>query len=202
MADIVTIATKSRQIRANRLEKQLWWKVVIAFIAILTILGNIWVLILTWKERSLHQPNKYFIACLAVADLLVGVILIPLNVFTRLNFDPKSVRSTPSAFYLCRFMVWIDTIALATSIFSLTMISFDRYLKISKPLLYKSLMTTSRSLKIIFVLVFISISLASYSVTPNSGSYGILDTALGTCSHEHDQDKAKTFYLLLSMSTG
>ncbi len=45
---------------------------------IFTIMGNTLVLVATWRERSLHQPNKYFVACLAVAHLLVGVFVEPL----------------------------------------------------------------------------------------------------------------------------
>ncbi|CAB4036242.1 Dopamine receptor 2, partial [Paramuricea clavata] len=46
-------------------------KNILIIFAICTILGNTLVLVATWRERSLHEPNKYFIACLAVADLLV-----------------------------------------------------------------------------------------------------------------------------------
>ncbi|XP_028398856.1 type-1 angiotensin II receptor-like [Dendronephthya gigantea] len=78
--------------------------------------------------------------------------------------------------HLCRFMAWIDVFALTTSIYSLTIISIDRYLKISKPLQYKYRMTTSIMLKTISVMVLISISFATYSATPHSGTYGISDS--------------------------
>jgi hypothetical protein len=41
-------------------------KIIIIMFAISTILGNTLVLVATWRVRSLHQPNKYFIASLAV----------------------------------------------------------------------------------------------------------------------------------------
>ena len=116
-------------------------------ISILIILGNALVLLVAWRERSLHQPNKYFIACLAVADLVVGIFIGPVWVY-KLSVDHKSLTNI----HLCRFMVWIDTLALTASICSLMFISFDRYLKISKPLQYRSRMTTSKSLKIIFII--------------------------------------------------
>ena len=47
-------------------------KILYTLISILIIMGNTLVLLATWRDRSLHQPNKYFVACLAVADLLVG----------------------------------------------------------------------------------------------------------------------------------
>jgi hypothetical protein len=142
--------------------------IILIFIAIFTILGNTLVLLATWRERSLHQPNKYFIACLAVADLLVGVIIVPLRVYPP-NFTDERMST-----HICRFLKWIDIFALTASIYSLTFISFDRYLKISKPLQYKSRMTTSKSLKIIFIIWFISIAFATYAANPRSGSTGVL----------------------------
>ena len=172
-------------------------KIVLIFFAIFTILGNTLVLIATWRERSLHQPNKYFIACLAVADLLVGLFLAPLRLY---RFDLiKSQLSIP--IHLCRFMVWIDTFALTISIYTLTVISFDRYLKIRKPLHYKFQMTTSRSLKLIFVIVFLAISYATYSATPRSGTYGILSSVSSDCVQDYESNKAvKVFHLFLSIS--
>ncbi|CAB4019550.1 Dopamine receptor 2, partial [Paramuricea clavata] len=46
-------------------------KIMLIIFAICTIVANTLVLVVTWREASLHQPNKYFVACLAVADLLV-----------------------------------------------------------------------------------------------------------------------------------
>jgi hypothetical protein len=132
--------------------------IILIFFSICTILGNTLVLVATWRESSLHQPNKYLIACLAVADLLIGIILEPLRVYYQ-NLDYESLASM--YIDLCRFIVWIDTLALATSILTLTFISFDRYLKISKPLQYRSRMTTSKSLKIIFIIWLISTAFAT-----------------------------------------
>ncbi|XP_028406442.1 trace amine-associated receptor 5-like [Dendronephthya gigantea] len=173
-------------------------KIPLTFITIITILGNTFVLVATYRERSLHQPNKYFIACLAVADLLVGSLLVPLKLY---KLDMDNSQRTMSVDYLCRFMIWLDTFALATSIYILTMISFDRYLKISKPLQYKSRMTTSRTRKIIIIILFISTSLAIYSATPNSGSLGILKTGGGRCPIHTDENKVKPFYAFIMIST-
>lgn len=54
-------------------------KIIYIHNSILIFLGNTLVLVATWSEKSLHQPSKYFIACLAVADLLVSLFAIALN---------------------------------------------------------------------------------------------------------------------------
>ena len=146
-------------------------KIFLIFITILIIMGNTLVLLATWRERSLHQPKKYFIACLVVADLLVGIFIGPVRVY-GLNLDYKSRHTV--FIHLCRFMVWIGTLALTASVYTLMFISFDLYLKISKPLQYRSRMTTSKSLKIIFIIWLISTAFATHAATPDSGSYGFL----------------------------
>ncbi|CAB4014973.1 5-hydroxytryptamine receptor 1-like [Paramuricea clavata] len=170
-------------------------KIMLIIFAICTLVGNTLVLVATWREASLHQPNKYFVACLAVADLLVGMILEPLKA-NRLNLDYESMRTM--SIHLCRFMVWIDTIAITASIYTLTFISFDRFMKIRKPLQYRSTMTTSKSLKIIFIIWLISTAFATYAATPHSGSIGILTTGGVICSLDHN--KKKVFYTFVSVS--
>lgn len=171
----------------------LWAKVMIIFIAIITILGNTLVLFATWKERRLHQPSKYFIACLAAADLLVGIFVAPIAVY-QLYLDRYT--STISI-HLCRFMVWMDTFAFTVSISTLTFISFDRYFKIAKPFRYRSQMTTATSLKIIFIIAFIAIALSTFSATSYSGSTGFIVTDSMMCPV--DRDKENVFYICLSI---
>ena len=138
-------------------------------ISILIITGNTLVLLVTWRERSLHQPNKYFIACLAVADLFVGIFIGPVSAYRWGEHGYHGI-----SIHFCRFIVWIDTLALTASVYTLMFISFDRYLKISKPLQYRSRMTTSKSLKIIFIIWLISIAFATYAATPDSGRTGFV----------------------------
>ena len=78
-------------------------------------------------------------------------------------------------------MVWIDTLALTASVYTLMFIIFDRYLKISKPLQYRSRMTTTKSLKIIFIIWLISTAFATYAATPDSGSNGFLGNGGKLC---------------------
>ena len=166
------------------------------FTIILIIVGNTLVLLATWKEKSLHQPNKYFVACLAVADLLVGLFIGPLKVYA-INLDRESRRN--ASIHLCRFSLWIDILALTASFYTLMFISFDRYLKISKPLQYKSRMTTSKSLKIIFIIWLISTAFATYAATPDSGSNGFIAGGGSVC-RSVDISKQKRFYTFLSVS--
>jgi G protein-coupled receptor 103 len=178
-------------------ERDLAEMIILIIFAICTILGNTLVLVATWRERSLHQPNKYFIACLAIADLLVGMILEPFGLY-QVSLDVESRRTM--SIHLCRFAVWIDTFAPSASIYTLTFISFDRYLKVKKPLQYRSRMTTSKSLKIIFVIWLISTAFATYAATPHSGSWGFLLTNNGFSTYGYVNNKSITFYTFFAVS--
>ena len=149
--------------------------VICILIIIFAILGNTLVLVATWRERSLHQPNKYFVACLAVADLLVGMILTPLRLYQLVNIENGGITTI----HLCRFYIWMDVFLETSSIYTLTFISFDRYLKISQPLQYKSRMTTSTLLKIIFIIWLIAATYATLAMFPYADSPGIFISTSG-----------------------
>ena len=166
-------------------------------ISIFRIIGNTLILLATWRERSLHQPNKYFIASLAVADLMVEIFIGPIRVY---GLGADSQRDI--SIQLCCLAVWIDTLVLTASVYTLTFISFDRYLKISKPLQYRSKMTASKSLKIIVIIWSISTAFATYSSTPDSGSEGILVSWNGLCEDYKGGtfSKRAVFYTFLHVS--
>ena len=169
-------------------------KILYIFSTVLIIMGNTLVLLTTWRDKRLHQPNKYFIACLAVADLFVGLYIGPLKFYySSVSYNFISGTSV----HLCRFFAWVDALVFTASIYTLTFISYDRYLKISKPLQYKSRMTITKSFRIIFTIWLISVSFATYAATPGSGSVGIL-IPLSLCLTT-EINKYKTFNTILSV---
>ena len=190
--------SNSDRMKYNEFRDQLFLalKILYTLISILIITGNTLVLLATWRDRSLHQPNKYFVACLAVADLLVGIFIGPAMVY-GLSVDKKSLPDI--SIHLCRFMMWIDTLAITASVLTLTFISYDRYLKISKPLQYRSRMTTSKSFKIIFIIWLISIAHATYAGTPDSGAYGILMNISHCCTDNKAPSKRVAWNIYLSV---
>ena len=161
--------------------------VILFLIAIVIVLGNILVLVTTWLDKRLHQPNKYFIACLAVADILVGVFSVPIRLY--MQFDHLELYSIT----LCRFWFWMDLFCEVASITTLTVISADRYFKISKPFKYKIWMDARASVIVIIIIWLISAVSATFGLFPLGDSAGVQSAIGRGCLNDN-----KIYYTVIS----
>lgn len=101
-----------------------------------TILGNLLVVLAVLRERSLHTVTNYFITSLAVADGLVGLVVMPFSATYEAMgqhwiFGPD----------WCDFWHSLDVLASTASILNLCVISLDRYWAVKDPLNYQFKMT-------------------------------------------------------------
>lgn len=66
-----------------------WAALLIVMVIIPTIGGNILVILAVWLERKLQNATNFFLMSLAVADLLVGLLVMPIALITILygKFD-------------------------------------------------------------------------------------------------------------------
>lgn len=127
------------------------------FLAIIAILGNSLILVALKKVSSLHPPTKLLFRCLAVCDLLVGLILHPLHVIGFiLDYQLRIIgHHLDHATYIFSFVLC------GLSIFVSTAISLDRLLALKLRLRYKKVVTLSRIRAAIlgFLLLAVSIGL-------------------------------------------
>lgn len=61
-----------------------WGAVALGLIVIGTAFGNILLCMAVLTDHRLQNMTNYFLASLAVADLLVGVVVMPLAVFVQI----------------------------------------------------------------------------------------------------------------------
>lgn len=113
---------------------------VLLFIPVLTILGNILVILAVLGDKQLKKSvtNRY-IAALAFSDFLVGVIPMPLAVYVKVNGfmlgrrqhltnQPLQVNGEQwnLGVGMCKFYVACDVTSSTASILHLLVISADR----------------------------------------------------------------------------
>ncbi|XP_037930736.1 dopamine D2-like receptor [Teleopsis dalmanni] len=75
-----------------------YWALILILFPILTLFGNILVILSVCRERSLQTVTNYFIVSLAIADLLVAVVVMPFAVYV-LDLD----ETVPSSSHFKNF---------------------------------------------------------------------------------------------------
>ncbi|KAL9963393.1 hypothetical protein ACROYT_G026903 [Oculina patagonica] len=111
---------------------------------VLAIVGNGVVLIAIYRTRALHTISNFFIASLAAADMVVGILLNPILaakavIFCYLNPD---LLIKGSVFDKIEDFAWVQAVVATT--FGLTAISIDRYIAVNFGLRYDALATRKR----------------------------------------------------------
>lgn len=112
---------------------------VLVVIIVATIVGNALVLLAVLSNAHLRSTTNYFIANLALADLLLGVTVLPLS--SILEMTKKWLFGN----IICTLWVTVDVLSCTASIYSLCVISVDRYIGVTKPLTYSSIMTKRKA---------------------------------------------------------
>ncbi|XP_049744394.1 5-hydroxytryptamine receptor 2B [Elephas maximus indicus] len=109
--------------------KPRWAALLILAVIIPTIGGNILVILAVSLEKKLQYATNYFLMSLAVADLLVGLLVMPIALLT-IMFEP----TWPLPLVLCPAWLFLDVLFSTASIMHLCAISVDRYIAIKKPI--------------------------------------------------------------------
>jgi len=126
------------------------------FLSITASLGNALILVALRKETSLHPPTKLLFRCLAVTDLLAGLISQPLFVsaiITRLErITNMNYRYLDEAFIVTGFTLC------GISVLTSTAISVDRLLALLLRLRYRHVVTLRRTRAVIACLSVTGVS--------------------------------------------
>ncbi|KAM9335517.1 5-hydroxytryptamine (serotonin) receptor 2C, G protein-coupled-like 1 [Symphorus nematophorus] len=120
--------TQESVTRAVMKEKN-WPALLILVIIALTIGGNILVILAVSLEKKLQNATNFFLRSLAVADMLVGILVMPISL---INILYDYAWPLPSA--LCPIWIYLDVLFSTASIMHLCAISLDRYVAIRNPI--------------------------------------------------------------------
>uniref|UniRef100_A0AAG5CS18 G-protein coupled receptors family 1 profile domain-containing protein n=1 Tax=Anopheles atroparvus TaxID=41427 RepID=A0AAG5CS18_ANOAO len=122
--------TNTTCIGPNEAKEYHYWYLILVLFPILTLFGNVLVILAVCRERTLQTVTNYFIVSLAIADLLVAVVVMPFAVYVLVN----GAWSLPN--FACDFYIAMDVICSTSSIFNLVAISIDRYIAVTQPIKY------------------------------------------------------------------
>ncbi|XP_057891161.1 histamine H4 receptor [Melospiza georgiana] len=101
-------------------------------LCLVTILGNMLVILAFIMDRNLRHRSNYFFLNLAVSDFAVGVFCMPLYIPYALTGTWQLGRS------LCRLWLVMDYLMCTASVFNIVLISYDRFLSVTKAVSYRA----------------------------------------------------------------
>uniref|UniRef100_A0AAR2IJF5 G-protein coupled receptors family 1 profile domain-containing protein n=1 Tax=Pygocentrus nattereri TaxID=42514 RepID=A0AAR2IJF5_PYGNA len=114
-------------------------------VSVFTVFLNLLVIISISHFKQLHTPTNLLILSLAVADLLVGMFVMPVNIMQLID----------SCWYLgemaCTVSLVVSFMSASGSLCSLVLIAVDRYIAVTDPLLYSMKITVCKTVLLIII---------------------------------------------------
>ncbi|KAM5184329.1 olfactory receptor 4D11 [Callospermophilus lateralis] len=112
--------------------------IILCFVYMTTLLGNLLILVTVTCESCLHTPMYLLLRNLATLDICFSSITAP-----KVLVDLLSKKKTIS-YVGCMTQMFFFHLLGGADIFSLSVMAFDRYMAISKPLHYVTIMSQGR----------------------------------------------------------
>ncbi|XP_065121169.1 trace amine-associated receptor 13c-like [Paramisgurnus dabryanus] len=164
--------------------------VFLSLLSVWTVFLNLLVIISISHFKKLHTPTNMLILSLAVADLLVGLIIMPLD----------AIKLIETCWYFgdifCGLFLITMGMLFSASFNSLVVIAVDRFVAVCYPLQYERTVTTTKTVIVICLCWFYSTAYNTTIVTSNNffnsshrtdGCYGDCTFATGLAWRVADQ---------------
>ncbi|CAF0842818.1 unnamed protein product [Didymodactylos carnosus] len=115
--------------------------------SVLTVLGNILVMLAFFLDRQIRQPTNYFILSLSVSDFLIGLLSMPFLTLYIYN------GRWPLNETICDIWLSLDYTVCLTSIYTVLFITIDRFCSVKMPAKYRK-WRTSKKINIMIIITW------------------------------------------------
>ncbi|CAL8287231.1 unnamed protein product [Lota lota] len=146
--------TASAWDEATLLGLQISISALLALLTLATVLSNAFVIATIYLTRKLHTPANFLIGSLAVTDLLVSILVMPISIVYTVS------KTWALGQILCDIWLSSDITFCTASILHLCVIALDRYWAITHALEYSKRRTMRRAAVMVAVVWVISISIS------------------------------------------
>uniref|UniRef100_A0A4W3I9F0 Neuromedin U receptor 1 n=1 Tax=Callorhinchus milii TaxID=7868 RepID=A0A4W3I9F0_CALMI len=138
--------------------------IIYLWIFVVGALGNALTCIVIARHRVMRTPTNYYLFSLAVSDLLVLVLGMPLELYEMWNNYPFLLGRAG-----CYFKIFFFETVCFASILNVTALSVERYIAVVHPLKAKYVVTRTHAKRVIAAVWLVSIC----SAIPNTSLHGI-----------------------------
>ncbi|XP_036077468.1 olfactory receptor 51G2-like [Rousettus aegyptiacus] len=120
----------------------IWISIPFSAMFFITLVGNVTIITVIWREQTLHVPMYLFLVMLAASDLGLSLFTFPtmLRIFWLDARELTFSACFTQMFFIHTFQDFESAVILA--------MAFDRYVAIARPLHYSSILTNSVIAKI------------------------------------------------------
>jgi hypothetical protein len=147
---------------------------ILSLIDIVTLIGNLLVVVSVLTTKCLSTVTNYFIMSLAVADMLIAVFVLPISIYITTHPGRWIFGRT-----ICKLWSFSDVMLCTASILNLCCISLDRYFAITRPLQYSRQRSPKQARGMIAVVWIASIIISSPPLIPSLFSEDINNESQG-----------------------
>ncbi|XP_055463554.1 olfactory receptor 5AC1-like [Psammomys obesus] len=135
----------------ERLELQVPLFLVFLIVYLITMVGNLGLIALIWKDPHLHMPMYLFLSSLAFADACTSSSVTPKMLVDFLSTDREIslIQCFAQFYFFCS--------SATTECFLLLVMAYDRYVAICNPLLYPVVMSNKLCTQFIVVTYLIGV---------------------------------------------
>jgi histamine receptor H3 len=173
---------------------ELYWLIIggitISFMLLTNLGGNFLTILTFCLDKKLQIISNMYIINLAVNDLLIGTVSVPLyGTYTFLNFH------WPFGYPMCKFYTMVDYVACAGSSVAVMLISLDRYLLVTEGINYSVSQTKRKAgIKIAMTWLIILPPYTTFTLFYDMiKGYSIVPA--GTCEEEFSNDEIFNIFL-------